>query len=467
MKLDLQPHAFLQTALPNAGIRFFLKMFYFTFPLQIIGITVQDYPLTLPFCLWMLVSLLTLLRGRLNLFRVAAMYAFVAWAVFGIFVHSDMGPLVPLGVFIVFFLPLLTDVEATAINRETAIRWFLAGGVLSLLFVVYNLLRDRVGLPYLQDLSPLFIDQRSYSVGKLLREYASFEEPSYYAHYLVFLMFGADLLSPKKIAWKLELLKATFFIALLLTFSVSGFILLIFYVAARLVQLATLPNISLIKTVSRLYTLILLVFAGMVFLFVALPETFSDYVGYRVQRIGLYFAEDQTNSSEGSRIESNVVLFEFIEKEGLLPGLVGRGFNNYETWLRANYSLGTIAEGDIQNVFSVVGLGTGLVGLALYLALMLTIVPVHIIKVAERLQLRLPFTVTAYCVALAVLQFAMGHLVTYFLPGLMLIPLLKPRPPEPSSDTALLGEEPPKMMSRGSKGAASPFRSFGYDRKGF
>jgi len=115
--------------------------------------------------------------------------------------------------------------------------------------------------------------------------------------------------------------------------------------------------------------------------------------------------------SEGSRLNSLYVMYEYLSSGTVTQFLFGEGFPYYADYLRRMFGSDPLlqySDGAIFNTFAVVGISAGSIGLSIYLYLLNNIRKSKYIK-------------TEYMIFFIILHFAYAGLQSYFLWSILLI----------------------------------------------
>lgn len=212
---------------------FFLAAFFFTFPLESVGVDVVGYPMSLPFVCLLAVSGLVVLQGEFRLLPLVTGGAFLVWALATNVGSSPLESFIfSVAVLFIIWIPLMKRLDVSGV-RELAVKWFIRGVFLSFLFVYYDLFINMFGWPPLSEVLPFFGEQRTREIGGILRVKAAMTEPAYYAVYLSFVYVVVDRELGN--AWTRRFLKLHVVGALLLAQSLSGISLLLFYLSLKAV----------------------------------------------------------------------------------------------------------------------------------------------------------------------------------------------------------------------------------------
>jgi hypothetical protein len=409
-----------------------------TLPLYIVGVPLGGFDFSAATFILMALGGVMLVRGRLLAAPAAAAALFMAWCLFTAMPRHPVGSylLSWLGLGVVL-LPLCGALPKK-LDTERVFRAFVYGGLLSLGFAAYEVGVAVAGLPAPEQLFSfgLWDQTRTHDFLGLRRVKATFQEPAHYARYLVlFLVIVVEARRRRGFEvpygpWVIWLVP----VALLATLSLSGVVLMMAYGGASLaVQWHRWIRVF---THAR-------VWIGLAFGLLALEgalqasdTSLAEVVGLFVGRLVDAWAAVRfgiAQGSEGSRITSSLLLFDFVSDQGPVQRWTGVGYAHVDTWLRANYGylgvLSSISRGDLHNTFSLVTLSTGLVGLTLYL--------VFLWQTATPRRGALPATLV---VAWLVAQAGTGFLIGYQMWATILLaraifaePARDPRSPPPEA----------------------------------
>jgi hypothetical protein len=162
------------------------------------------------------------------------------------------------------------------------------------------------------------------------------------------------------------------------TGSLSGVLLLLLYMAAR-VMADVGAGFTRGWSWRRTGQVMLLLVAVGTLVALALTSESGLLADYMVRIVRAQEDIETVNlvGSEGSRANAVLALPDYWEAEGWRGFLVGTGYANYEKWLLATYGdLGewsTFARGEIDNVLVAVFLSTGLLGMSAFLLFLLRV----------------------------------------------------------------------------------------------
>lgn len=391
-----------------------LRVFAFFIPFHLLGVVVGNYVFSIStFCLVFL-NLLLLIRGHSFVKgTISWFYIFISWCLFVTYLRypfSSYGmSFLALGAML---FPLCTRIPKS-IERKSVLKALIYGAAASFVVASYEV-GVNFGLPALTEVTSLglwgtSVPQESTYFG-IYRVKAGESEPAHYAHYLTFVYATVDLAD--RYGYEIRrprLLKSVLAIFLFATISLSGLILFVSYLSSVLVW--EWRSRVLQKVTSEWFWVsIPLVFALALGVYQYMGEEISGYLSFMFGRIEDAWAAIQLgliSGSEASRARSATVVFEYWASQDWLHILAGEGYANYENWLKQTFGgmggkLGSSFErGNVQNVFSAVGISTGVIGVISYLLF------------ARSIFSRLSKIAVPLIVIWLVSHFAMGTLIGY------------------------------------------------------
>jgi hypothetical protein len=246
----------------------------------------------------------------------------------------------------------------------------------------------------------------------LTRIASTFGEPSHYAAYLVFVIMAMDFRETdimlgdgsRKNRWP-------FIVALILTVSLTGYALYAIYrlylwyrqsvTARRFLRIR-------LKWAVKPWLIIGLTACGILLVPDSIISDITKLANTRSANLVLAIVGGEIESSEGSRLNSMRMLADTWSDSAGIHMVAGVGFNNYSEYLEAKYvgTTGAFARGTVQNIFVAVGLGTGLVGLLLYLWFVFSLRP-------SKRQRVFGATVLGYYLVWFIYHLGTGHFILY------------------------------------------------------
>jgi hypothetical protein len=354
----------------------------FALPLWAFGIEIGGYPFTILTVLFICLDGLLLLRAsfvKSTFFWAVllALWCFLTAA----FRYSPTAYLASWFGLCVMLLPFCGVAEN--VRRERLLKFLVVGTLVSFCFGTYEIASNFVGLPRLGEVFTFGLwSQVQYTsqIG-LTRVKATMAEPAHYSRYLVFVYATVDLAERNGLTFRgRRLFQATTLLMITATLSLTGIVLVIVYIFASSINaqksnlISTLFSGRLLLTVLGLPVLVYLLYFS--------SGTVREIVDLVVRRINDSFRAYEygvLKGSEGSRINSTFIVFDYLASQDLWHALTGEGYANYDRWLVEKYwyldrGRSSFARGDLHNAFSVVGISTGLLGLLLYISFLSAIV---------------------------------------------------------------------------------------------
>tara|TARA_B110001469_G_scaffold54835_1_gene52904 strand:- start:2605 stop:3897 length:1293 start_codon:yes stop_codon:yes gene_type:complete len=258
-----------------------------------------------------------------------------------------------------------------------AVGGFLCGLVVAFGVGFLDLLGSLTSLPQPHEYIPLpnWSIGGTYEVSGINRVRSLCNEPSGFARQMVFAFAILSFLRPtsRKAAMIVYLFQITCICFLVLTFSLTGIILFAAFVIARYwrVLFSVKSGLKSIISIAMGVTLIAAVF------FFKKDLSIQDIVATYTERVERGIRDVQAgviSSSTGMRLQSIIIPFEYIKDTGIKGLSIGEGYANQEMWLYMNYAYDArsgMSSGSIYNLFSVVFISTGIIGLILYSFLIL------------------------------------------------------------------------------------------------
>jgi hypothetical protein len=271
-------------------------------------------------------------------------------------------------------LPLGVDIVRRE-YRGSLINGFLLGLVLVLTLVYVEVFSQFLGLTLLHGalvdlLGYADVATRSHNgILGYIRPYATFPEPAYLAMYLIYSLLILDAIDHVGFS----ALRLLIFIAVLLAGSLVGYVLAMAYFATK--YLADLRT-HLFSFKGASYTFLFLAACAASVSYLEVRTGFLSGLSGRFDTIFYALSMSSHEGSEGSRLNSYLVVFDYIREEGLFGALFGEGYGNYDTWIAQHYSYltrnATLGRGQIDNILVATVLNAGFIGLVLYLAFIIS-----------------------------------------------------------------------------------------------
>ncbi len=366
----------------DGAIETLLRWAAFSTPLYIVGIEIAGYPVTLPLVLVVLLDIALVFRGTVRPASFAVISVLLGW-----FLLTAVGRYPPgsyilsLSVLGLILFPFAASLPGN-VRPKRILRWFIYGAISTSIFVGWEIGMNVVGLPALEDLFPYgtFGTARSGTYLGFQRINATYVEPAGYATYLVFLYALLDLSEYKGIPLKRRgLMKVITAGMVVLLLSLSGIILLLGYLGCSFLlhrRRKILDVVSSGTFWARSFATGVL-FSGLLAVYwPTVQEVYNLFAG-RIEQIFIVIDRGIFSGSEGGRVQSALVVFRYWGEQGFWEALYGEGYAHHEQWLMREYwylpPMSSFRRGDLHNIFSAVGIATGIVGYLLYLSFLTTL----------------------------------------------------------------------------------------------
>ncbi len=329
-----------------------VKLYCITLPFNVFAILIGGYPLTIPsvFAI-LLVIALVLSNRKINGKSFIVLLLFFSFAfITTVWVHGISKDILSMIVLLSLALPTTYYFKLKDIIGFD--RFLIYGVLLTLPFVIYDLGVTAIGLEPLESFSPLFKKATNSPITSYFGYYrvkATFTEPSYYAIYLITILYILFELENKKNR------KLVIFVTalLILTVSLTGFILM---------GLVLLIFLLRRKKIAFKY-LVVIIIASISLTFVV------DLILERIEETIMSVSNSNYGGSEGSRANSLFVMFSYLGEQDFVKFLIGEGYGKYDAWLINKFSGNELigySRGQIFNAFALIGIALGFIGLFLY-----------------------------------------------------------------------------------------------------
>lgn len=398
----------LPTYAPSPYDRMVESLLYgvaFSIPLYIIGLHVGGFPLILPLVLLLLLDVVLLLRGRLQAGTTSVIAFFLGWCLLtAAGRHPPSSYILSLTLLAAILFPFCATYPR--VDASKLIQWLLYGTYTTFFFAFYEVGMNVIGLPALEDYITVgtFENARSGSYLGFQRVNGTYVEPAGYALYLVYVYAILDRAAQQGVDIPhLTRKRAAILLVLLATLSFSGVVLMVGYLIASLIfdQRRRLARILLARSSWKRVFVLLPVLAGVAYVY---GETIYDVGALFVSRFNTVLMVLETGTltgSEGGRIQSTLVAFDYWQEQDGWKVFMGEGYSHHNSWLVNTFWYlpegSSFRRGDIHSIFSAVGIATGVVGYLTYILLVISIVRAF----------RLPLTFAALWI--------LAHLSTGFL----------------------------------------------------
>lgn len=252
------------------------------------------------------------------------------------------------------------------------VRGLIGGLVITLVLMALTIFPQVIGVPGLLGPARAWLigtEQTGTFLG-YIRPFAGFSEPSHLAIYLSAVYVVLDLLV--RAGRQLMVLRAVTALAVVLSGSVSGLVLLFSYVVFR--WLGAIRRLVSGRISGRFLIRSALASVVVLVLFLALGPDPGELATEYSLRLLKTIDDVQTGNlvgSEGSRVNAILALPDYWESAGLPGFLAGTGYANHQGWLIDTYGhlneSATFSRGAIDSVLIAVFLATGIFGFLAYL----------------------------------------------------------------------------------------------------
>jgi len=332
------------------------------------GVLVGSYPMSVPAITGALLAIscwLAIFGGKLFLSaRITIIVGlFVGWMAICTILSGQWSSLLSLGFFL-FFSSIVIVGTQTSFRYAEVFRWLHLGGAISVLLVSIELALIVAELPSMQDYIAVGIPHGANEGSSIVRIRAGFQEPAHFAIYLAVLLMTLDMHGRRYMPDCQKSLAVVYAVALLLTWSLTGFMVLIgYWVAKRLANRTTLA-----RAISESFA----VFAICVIVFFIIGD--QHWLISRIltipEVVPTILEGGQTSGSVATRLMA-ITMPARLWSAGWDEAIFGLGFNAYESWVASEYYFHSFGsnQGRIHNILAGFGLGGGIPGLLLGLVL--------------------------------------------------------------------------------------------------
>jgi hypothetical protein len=361
---------------------FLVNMFYLFFATSGMGIFLGErFVLSLPIICLILMDVILILMLITNLSKVRVKpFIFtsflVVWSVLVSATRYDISTfiLTLLG-FILMLIPLIIKIPVP--DKVTLSKFYCQGLLLSFIISYFEFflalffkLQFVNILPFIAHKS---VGDLSNSLNISLNRISSLmTEPSEYSFFLVFGYISLDYLLYKGSIKRSTsiFMKFNIVLFLILTFSISGFILFGLYLVLSNAFLSFQKNgtKTLLGNTLSFFAVIILI----VILIKSVPEieiAFSSFTNRTFSFLQMNDV-DNLNTSEGSRSSSIKIAVDSLNSS---YGFVGQGFGkNLSDWIASEYSnslFGRTGRGEIYNTYAAITIGLGIPGLLAFIGI--------------------------------------------------------------------------------------------------
>lgn len=385
----------------------YLLAFFITFYYP--GISIGGIVLNIPIVLLVCIDIYLILKGKLSKVDFIFVGLFFLFALFtSIFRHPLESFILSLTFTGMLFIPFIFKLEHFGLNRNKLLSYLILGSIVSMMFIPFELYGRYMHLfGFSGNELWISISGRSFCY---YRASSTMLEPSHYDVVLTFIFIITDIARRRGLQIKnLILFRIGYIFSMLLGVSLSGILLLFIYILYRLIILLYSSlhgtfsvKVNLRKIIYLLVTIFILIignytsgnFAGKVYL----------KIRERVQLTQVAVKTHNATGSSGVRSSFIWTSKYFLATNNWKEILVGEGYSNYRPWLLHHAKeVGYRAE-EVYNLYLILLLSIGLIGLFLFVLMIVTIGHLNIFNMDDFIFIFLIF----------ISFFTHGYLVMYW-----------------------------------------------------
>jgi len=393
----------------NLLIRSLLYSLAFSITFYDIGFSLDGIKINIPILLILFLDSILLIRGKFNTKDLLFIAFFLLLCFVSAFFRYPFLYYFPsLAFTICLIFPLGVSWNNINIEKEKLLNYLILGALLSIFFIPIELYFRYMHLFGFKG-NELWLNINGHSIC-YYRASSTMLEPSHYTIVLSFIYIIIDIAREKSYSVKHTLLfKYCFFVALILSVSLSGIVLIGLYFMLKLLNFIIKCYINRLKIIINKRILIKIL-SGILLLLVfnGLSNNFIGKVGSKVrERVLLTSGVIEKQKSEGSsgvRASFLWVSKIYVTQSPIFNILFGEGFSNYQKWLLDNAKQIGYDSGEAYNLFLVVLLSIGSIGLISFVLMVISISHVNF----------LVFNEIVFLIILFVSFFTHGYLVMYW-----------------------------------------------------
>jgi hypothetical protein len=274
-------------------------------------------------------------------------------------------------------LPLGVSWKTLNIDIEKMLNYMVLGAFISFFFIPFELYFRYMHLfGYVGN--ELWLNISGHSV-RLFRSSALMMEPSHFSVLLTLIYVTLDIAESRGYIIKhIILFRYCFFISLILSVSLSGIVLNILYYSVKFIRFVFL---SIEKDFRILINRRILIYSvtGIIFLLV-INVLSNNYIGHiakkvydRVKETTDVVEKQKSVGSSGERASFIWASKIYLHNSSVQNVIIGDGFSNYHQWLAANSKRIGYSTGEVYNLYFVVLLSVGLLGLLFFVLMILSL----------------------------------------------------------------------------------------------
>jgi hypothetical protein len=391
-------------------IRVLIYLLAFSITFYIIGFSLAGLKINLPLLLIFILDVMLIIRGKfiskdLLLIIIFSSLCFLST----LFRYPFLSYFPSLTLTMLLILPLAASWNKLDIDREKLMNFLVAGALISLFYIPFELYFRYMHLFGYKG-NELWVSISGHSFC-FYRASSTMLEPSHYTVVLLFIYILIDIAQKRGYSIRNSgLFRYCFFIALILGVSLSGIVLICLYLILKLIYFSLKFVTNKSKIVARKNKLIKIL-SGIVLLLVinGLSHDFSGKVISKIrERVSIttdVIARQKSEGSSGERLSFIWVSKMYVTQSPVSNILFGEGFSNYRQWLVNNKKQIGYDTGEAYNLFLIVFLSIGIIGLIAFIIMLLGISEVNF----------LVFDEIVFVTILFVSFFTHGYLVMYWM----------------------------------------------------
>jgi hypothetical protein len=359
-------------------IKALIYLMAFSITFYNIGISLGPIKVNIPLISILILDTILVFKEKFNSKNVLLLgLFFLICLMSGIIRHPFLSYFPSLSFTLALLLPLCVNWEKIGIEKERMLNYLVSGALLSILFIPFELYFRYMHLFGFEG-NELWLNFGGHSL-LFYRVSSTMSEPSHYMVVLSFIYILVDIAIKKGYQIKyIRLFKYGYFGALILSVSLSGIALILFYFLMKFIYftLKCIENKVKLKISRRV---IFGIIGGIVLLFIV--NSFSNnLIGKIVSRVKDrvlvtkdLIREQKSIDSEGVRSSFIWVSKIYLTNSSEFNILLGEGYSNYQKWLRNNESKIGYKTGEVYNLFLALLLSIGVLGLIVFVILVINL----------------------------------------------------------------------------------------------
>lgn len=333
--------------------------------------------------------------------------------------------------FVVCMLPFL--VRSELLYYRMPVFWGFASGLMVVFGIgALDLLASLTAMPHPHEYLPFpgWSIGGTYEMAGIKRVRALCGEPSGLGRQMVFSFAILTFYRPEGSFKQLfkRCASVLCIVFLMLTFSMSGLVLfaafLLTYYWRRIFSIQT----WLKYVAGAVFGVVMVLCVFLLSDDLSIVDVYDEYAS-RIERGISDVRDGRISSSTGMRIQSIVTPLIYVKDQGVKGVFWGEGYANQEYWVYLNFSFDTrsgLSSGILHNIFSIVFISTGLLGLLLYVLLILSFSkPKSLVVVTLLILFHFSTGLLLYFDMWILLSLVAGFFSTYQARGAMDMPALR------------------------------------------